>query len=111
MPLQTLYTAFMAAVKKSVFVVNFSGNFEPGWSLLLTCPDCINNRKYLGTQEAMMWSWPQKSSRRFQNNSKACDSVHDIKFSIYFSPLDHKLPLKRAHVEGTERHREMNEAS
>lgn len=78
---------FYGSSLKGVFVVNFSGNFEPRWSTLSTFPDCINNRKYLSTQEATMGSWPQKSAPCFQNNSKPYDSVHYIKFSIYFSPL------------------------
>lgn len=78
---------FYGSSLKGVFVVNFSGNFEPRWSPLSTFPDCINNRKYLSTQEATMGSWPPKSAPCFQNNSKPYDSVHYIKFSIYFSPL------------------------
>ncbi len=59
---QRSLSVLMAAVKKSVLVLNLNGNFQHYEGTLLTFPDHINNRKYLSTQAAMTASGPRISA-------------------------------------------------
>lgn len=73
---------FYGSSLKSVLVINLNGNFQPYAGTMLTCPDHINNRKYLSTQATMMGSGPY-------------DSVHYIKFVFIFPPTTTCLCLVR----------------